>query len=131
MFLCSSVIMCLCWHFLPILFSTPQTKHIEVDFHYVREKVIPKDLYDRFVSGKGNSIDYLNKPLTAPCLIYLEVNSWWIPPPFIWGGILNMMIHMTPFSIKLLAHNEKQCRSISFVMKSLIQNVVASGVPCL
>lgn len=60
-----------------------KTKHIEVDFHYVREKVIPKDLYDRFVSSKGNSIDYLNKPLTAPRLIYLEANSWWIPPPFI------------------------------------------------
>ena len=42
-----------------------------------------------------------------------------------------MMIHTTPFSIKLLAHIEKQCRSISFVMKSLIQNVVVSGVPCL
>ena len=41
-------------------------KHIEVDFHYVCEKVIPKDLYVRFASGKGNSVDYLTKPLTAP-----------------------------------------------------------------
>ena len=43
-----------------------RTKHIEVDFHYVCEKVICKDLYVRFVSSKYNSVDVLTKPLTAP-----------------------------------------------------------------
>ena len=41
------------------------TKHIEVDYHYVREKVLRCDLCFRFVSGKDNLTDLFTKPLTS------------------------------------------------------------------
>ena len=38
-----------------------RTKHIKVDYHYVREKVLHHDLCVRFVSGKDNLADIFTK----------------------------------------------------------------------
>ena len=46
-----------------------RTKHIEVDYHYVREKVLRRDLCVRFVSGKDNLADIFTKPLPSPSFI--------------------------------------------------------------
>ena len=46
-----------------------RTKHIEVDYHYVREKVLCHDLCVRFVSSKGNLVDTFTKPLPSPLFI--------------------------------------------------------------
>ena len=45
------------------------TKHIEVDFHYVREKVLCKDLSVGFISGKDNLADVFTKPLPTPLFL--------------------------------------------------------------
>ena len=45
------------------------TKHIEVDYHYVREKVLRRDLCVRFVSGKDNLADIFTKPLPSPSFL--------------------------------------------------------------
>ena len=46
-----------------------RTKHIEVDFHYVREKVLRRDLSVGFVLGKDNLADVFTKPLPAPLFL--------------------------------------------------------------
>ena len=45
------------------------TKHIEVDYHYVCEKVLRRDLCVRFVSGKDNLADMFTKPLPSPSFL--------------------------------------------------------------
>ena len=45
------------------------TKHIEVDYHYVREKVLRRDLCVRFVSGKDNLADIFTKSLPSPSFL--------------------------------------------------------------
>ena len=58
------------------LFANPvfhsSTKHLEVDYHYIREKVIRKDLSVGFVSGKDNLADVFTKPLPAPLFLLLR-----------------------------------------------------------
>ena len=46
-----------------------RTKHIEVDYHYVREKGLHRDLCVRFVSGKDNLADIFTKPLPSPSFL--------------------------------------------------------------
>ena len=47
-----------------------RNKHIEVDYHYVREKVLCHDLRIRFVFGKDNLADIFTKPLPAPSFLF-------------------------------------------------------------
>ena len=55
------------------LFANPMfhscTKHIEVDYHYVRDKVLRRDLCVHFVSGKDNLVDIFTKPLLSPSFL--------------------------------------------------------------
>lgn len=46
-----------------------RSKHFEVNFHYVREKVLRKDLCVKFVSGKDNLAAVFTKPLIAPLFL--------------------------------------------------------------
>jgi histone deacetylase 1/2 len=43
-----------------------RTKHIEVDFHFVREQVAKKMLHVRFISSKDQLVDIFTKPLSLP-----------------------------------------------------------------
>ena len=45
------------------------TKHIEVDYHYVCEKVLCHDLCVCFVSSKDNLADIFIKPLPSPSFL--------------------------------------------------------------
>ncbi|GAA0170028.1 hypothetical protein LIER_40875 [Lithospermum erythrorhizon] len=42
-----------------------RTKHIEIDFHFVREKVARKELQIKFISTKDQIADVLTKPLSS------------------------------------------------------------------
>ena len=45
------------------------TKHIDVDYHYVRKKVLHHDLCVRFVSGKDNLANLFTKRLPSPSFV--------------------------------------------------------------
>ena len=51
-----------------------RTKHIEVDFHFVRERVARKALDIRFVSSQDQLADGLTKPIGAAQLRLLRHN---------------------------------------------------------
>ena len=54
----------------PIFHS--RTKHIQVDYHFVREKVIRRDLGIKLIYGKDNYADILTKPLPGPPFLFLH-----------------------------------------------------------
>ena len=49
-----------------------RTKHIELDYHFVREQVSKKLLDVRFISGKDQVADVLTKPLSSPRFTLLK-----------------------------------------------------------
>jgi hypothetical protein len=43
-----------------------RTKHVEVDYHFVRERIVNKSLLLRFLSSKDQIADIFTKPLASP-----------------------------------------------------------------
>jgi hypothetical protein len=42
-----------------------RTKHIEVDYHFIREKVVNKDILVKFISTKNQIADVLHQRFTV------------------------------------------------------------------
>ena len=51
-----------------------RTKHIEVDFHFVRERVAAKALDVRFISSKEQVADTFTKPLVEASFVSNRYN---------------------------------------------------------
>jgi endonuclease/exonuclease/phosphatase family metal-dependent hydrolase len=51
-----------------------RTKHIEIDFHFVRERVARKQLDIRFISTSDQLSDGFTKPISAAKLKQFKVN---------------------------------------------------------
>ena len=49
-----------------------RTEHVEIDYHFVREKVARRDLDVRFLSSKDQLADALTKPLSSTCFSFLH-----------------------------------------------------------
>ena len=49
-----------------------RTKHIEVDYHYVRECVLRRDLGIKFISSRDNFADIFTKSLPGPHFVFLR-----------------------------------------------------------
>jgi hypothetical protein len=43
-----------------------RTKHVEIDYHFVRERIASKELYVRFISSQDQLADILTKSLPTP-----------------------------------------------------------------
>jgi len=48
-----------------------RTKHIEIDCHFVREKLLSKDLITEFVSSNEQLADILTKSLRGPRIQFI------------------------------------------------------------
>lgn len=59
-----------------------RTKHVEIDFHFVRDRVAAKSLEVRFISGKDQLADVLTKPLVSSRFHLLISKLNVCPPPF-------------------------------------------------
>lgn len=49
-----------------------RTKHIEIDYHFVRDKVTVGELQVNFVSTKDQLVDIFTKPLPIPQFQFLR-----------------------------------------------------------
>ncbi|KAA0045233.1 hypothetical protein IC582_016022 [Cucumis melo] len=49
-----------------------RTKHIEIDYHFVREKVLRKDISICYISSNNQLADILTKPLLSPTFLHLR-----------------------------------------------------------
>lgn len=58
-----------------------RTKHVEIDFHFIRERVANKSLLIRFISTKDQLADVFTKPLAAPRFLHLASKLTVAPYP--------------------------------------------------
>lgn len=62
------------------------TKHIEVDYHFVQERVLKHDLQVKFISFHDELVDIFTKGLPSPRFHWLTSNSCG-NSPFVWRGM--------------------------------------------
>lgn len=62
-----------------------RTKHIEVDYHFIREKILNKNIIARYISTYDQPFDIFTKGLSSICFLSLCVN---------------LMVHPLPISLK-------------------------------
>ena len=58
-----------------------RTKHIEIDYHFVRDRVAKKEIQIRFISSKDQLADVFTKPLPAPSFMAFKFKLRVDPPP--------------------------------------------------
>ena len=58
-----------------------RTKHIEIDFHFIREKVATKSLLVQYISTKDQLADIFTKGLSSPRFLLLRNKLLVGPPP--------------------------------------------------
>jgi hypothetical protein len=49
-----------------------RTKHVEVDYHFVRDRVAKREIQVRFISSKDQLADVLTKPLPPVSFAYFR-----------------------------------------------------------
>lgn len=71
----------------PVLHA--RTKHIEIDYHFVREKVAQGKLITQFVSSKDQLADIFTKPLSSTAFYNLctKLGIWTLPRPSLRGDV--------------------------------------------
>ena len=63
-----------------------RTKHVEIDFHFIRERVLNRSLLIRFISSQDQIADILTKGLTTPRFLSLRSKLTVTPVPSACGG---------------------------------------------
>jgi len=67
-----------------------RTKHIEVDYHFIREKVVNKDVLVKSVSTHNQLADVFTKGLTSTRFYFLRTKLKVVPvPPLACRGLLD------------------------------------------
>jgi hypothetical protein len=72
-----------------------RTKHIEVDCHFLREKILTGIIKTSFVNSRDQLADIFTKSLRSPRITYIcdkmDAYDIYTPP---WGGVLRFSIFM-------------------------------------
>jgi hypothetical protein len=63
-----------------------RTKHIEVDMHFIREKVTNKDVCLKFISTIDQIVDIFTKGLSSTRFNFLKAKLMVCIPPSVLGG---------------------------------------------
>jgi len=66
-----------------------QTKHVEVDYHFVRDRVAKKEIQIPFISSKDQLHDVLTKPLCHSIFAFLRSKLHVENSPSASGGVLS------------------------------------------
>jgi hypothetical protein len=65
-----------------------QTKHIEVDYHIIWERVVNKDIHTRYISTLDQIADIFTKGLTTSRFMFLRDKLRVCSPPnSLWGDV--------------------------------------------
>ena len=73
-----------------------RTKHIEIDFHFVRDMVASKTLLVRFVSTHDQLADLLTKPLSSPWFVLFRSKLNVLPIPLDLRGSVKDIPQLQP-----------------------------------
>jgi len=65
-----------------------RTKHVEVDYHFVRNWAAKKEIQIRFIPSRDQLADVFTKPLSAASFTAFRFKLRVDPSPSAWGGIL-------------------------------------------
>jgi len=57
------------------------TKHVEVDYHFVRDRVVKKEIHIRFISSQDQLADVFTKPLPTASFTAFRFKLGVDPPP--------------------------------------------------
>lgn len=57
-----------------------RTKHIEVDYHFIREKVLNHDVLLKFISTGDQVADIFTKGLSSACFLFLKSKQMVLSP---------------------------------------------------
>jgi hypothetical protein len=67
-----------------------RTKHIAIDYHFIRDKVINCDISIKFISTPDQIADILTKGPNPALFRFYVTSSWYALPPFACGGMLTI-----------------------------------------
>ena len=71
-----------------------RTKHVEVDYHYIQEKVLSKELKVHFISTLDQLADIFTKALSSPRFLDLAHKLMGVPPLILRGDVKAHQVHV-------------------------------------
>jgi hypothetical protein len=65
-----------------------RTKHVEIDYHFIREQIQNSKLFIQFLSSQDQIADIMTKPVITPRFVFLQDKLTVAPAPLACGGLL-------------------------------------------